>query len=309
VKKISDRDLLSINTNLIYQTQREEVLNIWWKPIISKYFVTITDSSLYRTNLLVRNTISDHYKISLDGLISLNLGDYVCLRCGSISSNFQGNICLNCKTREETAYEQCLFHSPYSIYEKKCTIDNVACNLDETIEKCFSKFYLYFGRFGEIIKVGISRLTIGKLKYRRLIEQGLNEAVVVYPFNSLAGVTAAERLLIDEFGLKESITFEEKVNSMSEASLIQIENLYSINQIKELFFDKNIKQINIYPDNQLNDILPSFALIKSEKYITKIQGLIIYTRGNIGLLKQGKILTFFDISKLVGRMVERDIIW
>ncbi len=247
--------------------------------------------------------------MSLNGLLSINFGSYCCLRCGNTSSTSSGRLCAECKTSEEEAFENCLFRSPHAIYENKCVIEKPACNEKSNIEKCFRDYYLYFGRFGEIIKVGISRLSLGKFKYRRPIEQGLNEAIVVYPFRSLNEVTAAERLLIDEFGMKESITFLEKVSSLEEPCQIKIEDFYPITQIRELFIDKNIKQLSLYPDNPLNDIISGDSIIKSEKFIDQLKGLIVFTQGNIGLIKRGHEFTFFDISKLVGRIIESEKQW
>jgi len=295
--------------NLVYLVQNEEILSIYWKPIISKYFVTVTDSNNYNTNLLVRTATSEFFKISLNGLLSISFGNYCCLRCGNTSSTIAGRLCAECKTSDEEAFENCLFRSPHTIYEDKCLIEKPACNEKSNIEKCFRDYYLYFGRFGELIKVGISRLSLGKFKYRRPIEQGLNEAIVVYPFRSLNDVTAAERLLIDEFGIKESITFLEKVSSLEEPCLIKIEDFYPITQIRELFVKKNIKQLSLYPDNPLNDIISGDSKTKSEKFIDQLKGFIIFTQGNVGLIKRGHDLTFFDISKLVGRIIENDEQW
>ena len=295
--------------NLIYLVQNEEILSIYWKPIISKYFVTVTDSNTFNTNLLVQTATSEFFKISLNGLLSINFGSYCCLRCGNTNSTISSRLCAECKTSEEEAFENCLFRSPHTIYENKCLIEKPACNEKSNIEKCFRDYYLYFGRFGEHIKVGISRLSLGKFKYRRPIEQGLNEAIVVYPFRSLNDVTAAERRLIDEFGMKESITFLEKVSSLEEPCMIKIEDYYPIKQIRELFIEKNIKQLSLYPDNPLNNILSGESILNSEKFIDQLKGSIIFTQGNIGLLKQCQDLTFFDISKLVGRVIENDEQW
>jgi len=140
-------------TELFYLSKNKEISNIYWMPIIAKYYVIASDLSEFQSCLQVRTSISESYKITLNGLISLRFDEYCCIRCGLKRTENYGRICSNCKTREEQAFETCLYHSPHSIYENFCTKEESACEIQDNVPKCFCNYYLYFGRFGEMIKV------------------------------------------------------------------------------------------------------------------------------------------------------------
>ncbi|UJG44417.1 MAG: DUF2797 domain-containing protein [Candidatus Heimdallarchaeum endolithica] len=289
-----------------YQVAKSELEEIFFPTVVTRYSVILGSGTTYHTYLIARNANLDYYRITLNGLIDLNFGKKVCLTCGKkINENETKTYCNNCTTEEEEKYKNCLFHSPFKYYNKKCTLEYQPCQVLGNREKCYSKYILYFGRFGEKIKVGISRFSYGKYKYKRIIEQGLNEAIVVYPFNSLPEVTFYERMLIDELGLAEKITFEEKVEALLNPTFIEIETYYPLKQIKELFYNKKLKKIDVYPDNLLENVVSSSFDITLKKNIKKLSGTIIFTQGNVGIIKKTNELTFFDISKLVGRELER----
>jgi len=301
-----------IKGNKAYTIIDEELEKILYPTLITRYSVITKAERTFQTYLIARNENQEYFKINIYGLVDLNFGDKVCLICGKRleENNSISNYCKKCLTISEETYKKCLFYSPKIIYNKKCTIEDIPCKVEENVEKCYSKYMLYFGRFGETIKVGISKINYGSSKYKRLINQGLNEAIVIYPFRSLPEVTAYERMLVDEIGIQEKLTFEDKVENLLTPSLMKIENFYSIKQMKELFGKRKIKKIDIYRDNQLENIISSSFTIKIKKKIKKIRGTIIYTQGNIGLIKNNETITFFDISNLVGReLVRRDNEW
>ncbi len=289
-----------------YHVERRELEAIYFPTVVTRYSVLLSTGTTYHTYLIARNENLNYYRVILNGLINLDFGKKVCLTCGkTLNENEIRKYCNNCITEEEEKYKNCLFHSPFKHYNKKCTLEYQPCQMLGNREKCYSKYILYFGRFGEKIKVGISRFSYGKYKYARIIDQGLNEAIVVYPFNSLPEVTYYERMLIDELGLAEKITFEEKVEALLNPTFIEIETYYPLKQIKELFYNKKLKRIDVYPNNLLENVISSSFDIKLKKNINKLSGTIILTQGNVGLIKRMNEITFFDISKLVGRELER----
>jgi len=249
----------------------------------------------------LRDNIRYERKI-LFGLINYEIKGKYCLRCRT-EINHSSKFCDECTAEEECVYFRCLYHSPWKYFGGECTNNNPICNYNENVFKCFADYYLYLGRFGTNIKVGISRLGKGKNKFYRLVHQGLNEAIVIFPFRSLPAVTRYERFLIDEIGIKERITFEEKAYDLTHGYDENIEYYYSLKQIKELFDSKKVLHLQLYPDNPLNDIIGSMSDVAKKQDIDKLTGMIIYTQGNMGVLKVGNNLQLFDINKLIGREI------
>ncbi|MHA1408654.1 MAG: hypothetical protein ACTSSG_14910, partial [Candidatus Heimdallarchaeaceae archaeon] len=68
-------------------------------------------------------------------------------------------------------------------------------------------------------------------------------------------------------------------------------------------------QMNFHPDNPLENILSTSFTIHQEKNISNLKGRIIFTQGNVGVLKKHYEFVFFDINRLVGRIVRRDTTW
>jgi len=137
------------------------------------------------------------------------------------------------------------------------------------------------------------------------IGSGLNEAFVIYPFYSLHEVTSFERFLVDEIGIDERITFVDKVNSLLDYSFTKLTYYYSPRQLKELFPAKKIKHFDFYPDNPLSSLLLHKFNIEAKRTVDTLFGNIIFTQGNVGLIKDDDMLTFFDISNLSGRIIRR----
>ena len=289
---------------------RSDLLEVDWSPIISGYSVLQSFGSDFRSFLTVMDSPSSSYRIFLSGLISLHFGSKLCLRCFSeLSKDSSDPYCSSCYSSSETSYRLCLFHSPKSVFSHPCSPSSPACGDLSNVSKCFSRYYLYFGRFGDSIKVGISRLYYGKFKFSRIIQQGLNEAIVIYPFSSLVEVTAFERFLIDEIGIQERFSFREKVDNLLSFTSTHLSDYYPLNQIRELFPDRTIKHFNLFPDNPLEHVISSSLDIEVLSVVDDLVGNVIYTQGNVGVLKQYNRLIFFDLSKLTGRLISGGPEW
>ncbi|MHA1221895.1 MAG: DUF2797 domain-containing protein [Candidatus Heimdallarchaeaceae archaeon] len=297
--------------SVIFSLFKDERELFYYESVVNSFSVLKQFGNSYQSFLVIRENVDEFYRVVLAGLITLAFEKKVCLRYGNeINMEDTSSVyCNKCVEEHERKYKECLFHSPYLIYNRKCTIRNILCKEKENIQKCFKKYYLYLGRFGNIIKVGVGNLYYSKYKYSRILNQGLNEAIIVSPFHSLEEATRYERFLIDEIGIEERIRFEEKVESLLEPTQTRLEDYFPLKQMKELFVGKKIIQMNFFPDNPLEHILSSSFSIHQEKLIFDLNGRIIYIQGNIGVLKKHYELVFFDVNRLVGRIVRRDRTW
>ncbi len=275
-------------------------------PVVSSYSVLPIDSDCFVSYIIIKENQEVMIRCLLDGLLYLTFGEKRCLKCGMLNLLKDDRYCKYCDDDEDIAYLKCLFHSPLKVYGSKCFADHPLCSYTDNIYRCFDRYYLYIGRIGEQIKTGISRYRSSSLKFKRLIEQGLNEAWIIYPFESLSDVTSFERLLIDEYGLEERITFAEKVENLIYPSTISLESFFTENQYKELFPDKKIIKKEYYREGFFNNYLSSSFEIVLKQETDEIQGNVVFSQGNIGVVKQKYQLTFFDISKLIGKTVKTE---
>jgi len=276
--------------------------------VVHNYFIN-KEKDRYVSYIVLSSDV-EYFLKPLSGLINLEIGDKFCLRCKNrIDETSKMNYCKDCTSLEENTYIECLYHSPKAMYNQDCTIKKPQCGINENINRCFGDFYLYIGRFGTNIKTGIGKLGRGKNRFYRLVQQGLNEAIIVYPFHSLPDVTKNERFLIDEIGIKERITFEEKAFDLTNGYEEKLNYYYTVNLVKELFKKKRAKHIDIYKDNPLSEILNSSSNIIINQEIKILKGIIVFSQGNIGILKREDNMIIFDISKIISREVKEGSEW
>ena len=119
-----------------YQVTKAELEAIYSPTVVTRYSVLLNTGTTYHTYLIARNENQNYYRIILNGLINLDFGKKVCLTCGKkLNENEIGKYCNNCTTEEEEKYKNCLFHSPFKHYKKKCTLEYQPCQMLGNREK------------------------------------------------------------------------------------------------------------------------------------------------------------------------------
>lgn len=273
-------------------------------PIITRYLwkLGIESKSL---QLLVDEGNGSSFSIELDGELFLDFGVKRCLSCGeTIQRTSSQAICEVCKESLHYKCRRCIFEGPGIPFNSICTPENPPCKLDYMCSKCWSDHYLYLGRFGNNIKVGTSNCQRKEGKYYRLIEQGLDEALVLSKFQSLQEVLSVETQIAEMFNLTTFFTFADKVDLLQKPEITNECDLHLyLSKLERLFPDITFSFVD------LTDVwqkLPSNSLIRKISFSHSIRGTVKASRGNILFVQpfdnqsSENILYAYNLSHLVG---------
>lgn len=298
----------NISKNRVLSSIKEKYVSDF--PVITRYLWKLGTNSK-SLQLVIDEGNGSSFTIELDGEIFLSLGMKRCLSCGEIiHRNTSHAICDVCKESLQYKCRRCLFEGPGKPFNVECTPKNPPCQLEYMQARCWSSYYLYLGRFCNKIKVGVSSCKRRDGKYYRLIEQGLDEALVLSKFPSLKEAMDAETQIAELFNLTTYFTFVDKVNLLVEQE--------TSNEVNHNFNEYIIKLKELYPDItfsfvDLIDVWPKIAseyTIKKVSFPHTIKGNIKASRGNVLLieplnLKQSdKYLLAYNLSHLVGCELE-----
>lgn len=277
-------------------------------PIIRRYFWKIEGDTV-SPYLLVDSGDGSSFSLKLEGNLYLDLGEKYCQICGElIPRDSSESICTNCFESNYYRCRRCIFEGPGIPFGESCTKEKFPCQSLDNQLRCFGDHYLYIGRFGNILKVGTSYSKRSDGNYYRLIEQGLNEAVVFKGFSSLHDVLAAEARISDYCNYTTALPFMDKVEQLQPTTNTSID--FNWHRIA-----KNI--LEIYPEKKASYIDLSglwSQTILSEPIKTvwnplTISGEIVFSRGNILLVKEqpsSKNVLGINLSRLVGFEINTD---
>ncbi|MEA2070208.1 MAG: DUF2797 domain-containing protein [Asgard group archaeon] len=294
-----------VQSRALFQ-EKEESLSVV-PHLIRRYFWRFR-GDIVEPYLLVDSHEGTSYTIKLTGKIFLTLGGKYCTNCGEkLPQNSYENVCGKCQEQLFYKYLRCIFDGPGTPFNKECTRESPACGSPRFASKCWSKHYLYIGIFGSIRKVGTSSLSRKEGKYYRLIEQGLDDAVVVQPFPSLKAVLAAEDHVSEELSIATKITTIEKLNQITE---------YTEDEEVLNWHAYAYKLRKIYPEKQISlidiDDIWSYSFephqISYEPYPDKLEGEIVYMKGNLMVINPFDRATFqgINLNRLRGRAIYWD---
>ncbi len=293
--KISNNRVLS---------SREEIC-VSDSPIIRRYLwkLGVGSKSL---QLLVDQGDGLSYTIPLDGTLFLEFGLKRCSYCDEIIPRATRDaICDLCRDSLIYKCQRCIFEGPGKPFDVKCTLESYPCQLAWKHARCYSDHYLYLGRFGNKIKVGISNCRRSEGKYYRLIEQGLDEALVLSKFSSLENVLAAEAMIADQLHLTTFLTFADKIQLLT--------NYEKTSEIVSLY-DYAEQLLELYPDCKITniDLLDTWGQIGTNRKIKTVSfpntlaGEVVYSRGNIVLVQpveqqtSEEVVYAYNLSHLKG---------
>jgi len=292
-----------ISQNRVITTVNEEIISV--HPIITRFLwkLGLNSRSL---QLLVDNGNGKSFAIELDGEIYLEFGSKHCTQCGQIIPyTSRQAVCDPCKENLSYMYRRCIFEGPGVPFGTHCTKENSPCKTDWMIAKCWSKHYLYLGRFGNGIKVGISNCRRREGKYYRLIEQGLDEALALTNFGSLKEVLDAENNIAEKLRLTTYFTFNNKIDllTMNNEDCLSVDLYYYIDLLKKSYPEVTYSIID------LTDVwqgIPKDTLIRRNTFPKEIKGEIIASRGNLLFVKSAtknsseNIIDAYNLSHLRG---------
>jgi len=293
----------NISQNRVITTVNEEIISD--QPIITRFLwkLGLNSRSL---QLLVDDGNGKCFAIELDGEIYLEFGSKHCTQCGQIIPyTSRQAVCDLCKENHSYMYRRCIFEGPGVPFGIHCTKENPPCKTDWMIAKCWSKHYLYLGKFGNGIKVGISNCRRREGKYYRLIEQGLDEALALTNFSSLQEVLEAENFIAEKLRLTTFFTFNDKIDlvTTNDNNCLTVDFHYYIDLLKEYYPKAKFSIID------LTDVwqgIPKDTLIRRNTFPEEIKGEIIASRGNLLFVKSAiknsseNIIDAYNLSHLIG---------
>jgi len=272
------------------------------KPIIKRYLWKIEGDAVY-PYLLVDAGDGSSYSIRLEGQLYLDLGERYCQLCGEIiPPDSSDAICRNCFESHYYKCRRCIFEGPGEPFGQSCSKDNPPCHSSDNALRCYGQHYLYIGRFGNLLKVGTSYAKRSDGNYYRLIEQGLNEAIVLKSFSSLEAVLQAEKKLSDYFNYKTVLTYLDKIEQLQQNDERLEVNWHTLaDKILKIFPEVKISYID------LTDFWSQYKCsfpIKTIWNPLSLSGEVVYAQGNVLILKEQKAssINYFGInlSRLIG---------
>ncbi|MBN1329957.1 MAG: DUF2797 domain-containing protein [Candidatus Heimdallarchaeota archaeon] len=274
------------------------------RSVIKRYLWKVEGDAVH-PYLLVDAGDGSSYSIRLEGKLYLDLGERFCQLCGElIPPDSSDAICKTCFESQYYKCRRCIFEGPGEPFGRPCSKDNPPCQSRDNTLRCYGQHYLYIGRFGNLLKVGTSYAKRYDGSYYRLIEQGLNEAIVIKGFPSLEKVLLAEKQLSEHFNYRTVLTYLDKIEQLQQdqqAERLEINWHALADEILEIFPEVKVSYIdltNFWPQRKY-----SFP-IKTVWNPVSLQGEAVYAQGNILVLEEQKanITNYLGInlSRLIG---------
>ncbi len=255
--------------------------------------------------------------------VKMKFDVFVCSRCkNSMNYNYLG-LCDDCSLLESDFHIRlnCIFNKDDAMIHNGCTKYSPACGNVNNSKYCFQKYILYIARFQEIIKIGISRKNRKGTFIHRLIEQGLNEAIVINDISSLVEAVNHERWFM-QMGYNSSISFNDKLMQLKSSNKLNIEGQIinfsdkievfgvSNNYLSSIFTEKMMRERFINNDLTHYSIYPEFEAIhnlKSNEQLSggkeQISGEIIDIIGSLLIIRKSDNYYLYDLKRIENRIL------
>ncbi len=288
--------------------------------LVNKSYCTAIKTILEKDKTITYNLVLQN-RIGISSLFSLEIGNFVNIslfkkRCKVCRRSVELNveyICIICHEslikHNESYYtrKDCIYFRETSLLSRYsyCASNSPLCKNMQNAMYCHSKFILYVGRFNNEFKVGISSRKRGL--YTRVVEQGLNEAIIIDGINNLMEALFHEECISNELKIETRISTQDKL-----LSFVSTENNNDNMQfISNKFADYinsnfNLQMINLryfYLNNSFNLIDNKIQLERTDTDNSGIKGKIIFLQGNFMVLSLEEKNYLIDLKKLVGRDV------
>jgi hypothetical protein len=242
-------------------------------------------------------------KIKIGSFIELILDQLVCVMCHNYTSSIDlWGFCKSCQDLVDEDFKirmSCIFNHKNSFLTKSggCTKDNYPCKIIGNKQKCHSRHILYFGRFGSIVKVGVSRKQRSGGYMARILEQGFQEVLIVDSLPSLPEALAEEQNF-KKMGIIDVLDFQEKLDQI-QINLPQNSLHQAFYELLEEYFAPLTIHYHSIHQKYHQDIRSMVSTYHVEGKIIDIIGDIIIIEGINGIIAyQAKQLINFEILLL-----------
>jgi hypothetical protein len=274
---------------IIKQTTKNRILES--KPeelsvpsrLVSRYFWKQEEAGAI-PYLLVSTNNGASYTLRLEGRLFLTFGSRYCLECGQpLPPNSYQALCDFCQESDYYKRRRCIFEGPGKPFNRECTAEEPACGNPYAAARCWNDYLVYIGRLGSIIKVGLTSANRSEGKFYRLLEQGLDEALVLDSFPSLQAALLAESKISDLFGFATRIHFTEKVEELTHNTGSSDFDSQALQQDLEGMYE-GLEYHHITLEHPRNKLLSGETITTSYDF-SEISGEIIYAQGNVLIVR------------------------
>lgn len=223
-----------------------------------------------------------------------------CRWCSSKLTNIASSLklCSRCLCSPKGIKFRCSIEGSGTPFNTRCFGEPIC---EDNISKfCYDNHVVYLASFGSAIKVGVSRKKRSGLEngfIYRLLEQGVDAAVVLSGDLPLWEAQELELKISEEYGVPLSLSFEEKLEELINDVKIPLSKLVKIAvEIKNGLNGK----VNIVWANHFNwgTEPQDFSNILRG---TEIFGNLIYARGNIAFFDLCGEIYALNIKSLLGK--------
>ncbi len=253
--------------------------------------------------LWLENYWGEYFPVDVLSLKKLRTGEYVCKVCNNYADSLEDGYCADCFELDEQhqIWLNCLYNKKESFINTiGCTRADPACGIPAHLSKCYTRYFLYLGRIGSLIKVGITRK--GRLGgfWGRFLEQGLNEAILVDSLENLP-LTSKEEKWFKDLGFPDSIKHEEKVEQLLQRKHKKLD----IGQMQVETAEKEMTTYLFSPDLYSEQLLSEFPHdLWNERFPTKkIRHFLVFPDVGYSGLKSSKLSLKGKICWFQGSLV------
>jgi hypothetical protein len=276
-------------------------LESWSDSFFVSSFFMRELAGLWVPHLLLSTEYSSCFSIPLIGDLFLSFGSKFCLDCGKlIDPSNSRSLCSSCFNTSDHLFFHCLFDGPGTPFgASTCDPNNPHCQNVDNVRRCHSPYNLYVGRFGSLIKVGITSSLRRGNGHIRLVEQGLNEAWFIESFPDLEKVLEAEKFLSSFPMVTDRLPLQVKHQELSSPSNASLSDFFSQKTLDWLFPGIKITYHLLFPDTKIVD-----TPLILDRSSDKIEGTIVYSQGSLIIWKTFDGRFFLtDSRNFVGRQV------
>ncbi|MFX1521409.1 MAG: DUF2797 domain-containing protein [Promethearchaeota archaeon] len=277
------------------------IRNYFWKEFMDFYAPCLYMKSKYH-----------HFSCILHGSLYFRLGDHFCVECGAHIAPFTFlSLCDACLQNEDTAKFLCILKGAGAPYEKQCNLDDPPCHdLYRRDSFCQTEHLVYIGRFGSLFKAGVTRKSRKEFSgmYSRLLEQGLDEALIISQGLTLPEAQRLEAKVSALLNVPKWISFAAKAESIIanvKKKLSQEEPLTKMDAIRT-------KLARFVPEDTISHVIVDHAYMMgyinpdSIEWITRpeqIEGEVAVIKGNVLITRLDSKYLVYDLAKLQGREI------
>ncbi len=267
--------------------------------------------------LIIKNDSQTLHVPFVDTKYFLLSEELYCKNCLNENPRLTWNgLCESCQGDFSQRQYACIYSHAGEPFGGRCDISSIAlCNDEDFRTKyCLCEYVIYLGRFGNALKIGITRFSSdpGVQSYIfRLIDQGFDSVLVFRGINPL-NLTWAQDLETEigrYFCIPKALSFDRKFNALSNlATILSPVILDEMAQIIEISFpeltllESMILSEDYWGFYKLNQAyLKDLTRIPRVKNPRIVEGEVVMARGEMVLLEKNQRKYWLNLRDLHGR--------